>query len=96
MSECFTRQAVVPSPLHVERAQVQSQMHNKLEQPLPEGVHHHVILSVQFSRTVDQTTEQRVDATWIGHIKVMTGRGKTDRLLSTLCPTYPRRRSSRV
>lgn len=74
---------MVTSPLHVERAQVQSQMHHKLEQPLPQSIHHHVILSVQFSRTADQTTEQRVNATWRDQIKVRVTDGDrvTDKLL---------------
>lgn len=58
-----TRQAMVTSSLHVERAKVQSQMHHKLEQPLPQSVYHHVILSVQFGRTTHQTTQQGVDTT---------------------------------
>lgn len=58
------------SPLHVEGAQVQSQMEHKLEQPLPQSIHHHVILCVQFSRTGNQTTQQGVDATWRGTIKI--------------------------
>lgn len=58
------------SPLHVQRAQIQSQMLHKLEQPLPQSIHHHVILSVQFRGTADQTTEQRVNATWRGKIKI--------------------------
>lgn len=41
-------------------------MLHKLEQPLPQSVHHHVVLCVQFSRTPDQTTQQRVNPTWGG------------------------------
>ncbi len=57
---------MVTSPRHIERAQVQSHMLHKLEQLLPQSIHHHVVLSVQFSRTEDQTTDQRVNATWGG------------------------------
>lgn len=55
VSEECTREAVVSPSLHVERAQVQSQMLHKLKQPLPQSVHHHVILRIQFSRSTDQT-----------------------------------------
>lgn len=55
---------MVTSPLHVERSQVQSQVLHKLEQPLPQSIDHHVILSVQFSGTTNQTPQQRVNATW--------------------------------
>lgn len=57
-----TRQAVVASSLHVERAQVQSHVHHELEEPLPQGVHHHVVLGVQLGWTSDQTPQQGVDA----------------------------------
>lgn len=61
---------MVTSPLHVERPQVQSQVLHKLEQPLPQSIHQHVILSVQFSGTADQTTDQGVNATWRDKIKI--------------------------
>lgn len=38
-------------------------MLHKLEQPLPQSIHHHVVLCVQLSRTPDQTTQQRVNPT---------------------------------
>lgn len=60
------------SPLHVERAQVQSQIEHKLEQLLPQSIHHHVILCVQFSGTANQTTQQRVNAAWRGTIKIIS------------------------
>lgn len=60
------------SPLHIERAQVQSQIEHKLEQPLPQSIHHHVILCVQFSGTANQTTQQRVNAAWRGKIKIIS------------------------
>lgn len=58
-----TRQAMVTSPLHVEGAQVQSQVLYELEKFLPQSVHHHVILGVQLSRPTHQTSDQRVDTT---------------------------------
>lgn len=45
-------------------------MLHKLEQPFPQSIHHHVILGVQFSRTSDQTAQQRVNATWRGQIQI--------------------------
>ena len=61
--EVCTGQSVVTSPLHVQRGQVQSYVHNKLEQFIPQSGHHHVVLSPQFGRTDDQTTEERVNTT---------------------------------
>lgn len=63
-SRGFTWQSVVTPPLHVQRAQIQSHMLHKLEQPLPQSIHQHVVLCVQFSRTPNQTTQQRVNSTW--------------------------------
>ena len=58
-----TRQAMVASTLHVEGAQVQSQVFYKLEESLPHSVHQHVILGVQLCWATHQTTDQRVDTT---------------------------------
>lgn len=59
-----TRQAVITTALHVEGGEVQSQMLDELEQPVPYSLDHHAILGVQFSRTADQTPQQRVNSTW--------------------------------
>lgn len=62
--EVSTRQPVITTALHVEGGQVQSQVLDELEQPVPDSVDHHSILGVQFSRTADQTAQQRVDSAW--------------------------------
>jgi hypothetical protein len=54
---------MVTSTLHVEGAQVQSQMVYELEEFLPQSIHHHVVLGVQLSRVTYQTTDKRVDTT---------------------------------
>jgi len=55
---------MIASPLHVERAQIQSQMLHKLEQLFSQSVNHHVILGGQFSGAAHETTKHRVNSTW--------------------------------
>lgn len=61
-----TGQTVVTPPLHVESGQIQRDVLHKLEQPLSQSIHHHVILCVQLSWTADQTPQQRVNPTCRG------------------------------
>lgn len=54
------------SPLHVECAQVHRHVEDKLEEAVPQRVHHHVILRVELGWPGDQTAKQRVDSTCRG------------------------------
>lgn len=60
----LTWEAVVPAALHVERGQVQPNPSHLLEQPVPELIHHHGILTVQLGRGGHEAPENGVDATW--------------------------------
>lgn len=88
-----TRQAMITSPLHVERTQVRSQLLHKLKQPVPQSLHHHVILSVQLGRTAEQTPQQRVNTSWRKKKKnEFTASERVRRKdLSVLHPAHPQR-----
>lgn len=66
---------MLTAPLHVERAKVHRHVEDKLEEAVPQCIHHHVILCVQLSWPGDQAAEQRVDPTCNGATTLVRGSG---------------------
>ena len=55
---------MVPAALHVQSRQVQPDPHDLHEQPLPELIHHDLVLAIQLGRGGHEAPEDGVNATW--------------------------------
>lgn len=65
----ITWKPVVPAALHIQSCQIQPDPSHLLKQLVPELIHQHGVLPVQLSGGGHETSEDRVDATWVHETK---------------------------